>query len=168
MERSASYSRLGRFIVQFQHAEAALTELLVLMAGVDDEAVRILVNELEYSQRVKTTDVMFAWFINVRRNADQAAKSEFHRLMVELLSLGERRNEMVHSRYWDWTNVEGSMGLLRQSSNLRSSQGTRSDQEEELLPQAFENDLERLSQALQNLEGFRRRVIDWLYPDVAA
>ena len=167
MGRSESYGQLGRFIVQFQHAEAALTELLVLMAGADDEAVRILVNELEYSQRVKTTDVMFAWFINVR-NADETVKSEFHRLMVELLSLGERRNEMVHSRYWDWRNVEGSMGLLRQSSKLRASQGTRSEQEEELLPQAFDKDFERLSRALQNLEGFRRRVIDWLYPDVAA
>ena len=168
MERSESYTRLGRFIVQFQHAEAAITELLVLMASADDEAVRILVNELEYSQRVKTTDVMFARFIDVRRNTDQAAKQEFHHLMVELLSLGERRNEMVHSRYWDWEDVEGSTGLLRQNSKLRASQGTRDEQEEELLPQAFEKDFERLSQALQGLERLRLKVINWLYPDVAA
>lgn len=167
MERSESYSQLGQFIVQFQHAEAALTELLVLMAGADDEVVRILVNELEYSQRVKTTDVMFARFIDVRRDTDQPAKQEFHRLMVELLSLGERRNEIVHSRYWDWKDVEGSMGLLRQNSKLKASRGTRDEQEEELLPQAFEKDFERLSQALQCLESFRLRVIDWMYPDVA-
>ncbi|HEX4985685.1 MAG TPA: hypothetical protein VFV71_06385 [Burkholderiales bacterium] len=168
MEHSGSYSQLGRFIVQFQHAEAALTELLVLMADADDEAVRILVNELEYSQRVKTTDVMFARFIDVRRNIDQSTKQEFHRLMVELLSLGERRNEMVHSQYWDWKNVEGSLGLLRQNSGLKASQGRRDVQEEELLPHAFEKDFERLSQTLHNLESFRLKVIDWLHPDVAA
>ncbi|MDA0738386.1 MAG: hypothetical protein O2999_11325 [Nitrospirae bacterium] len=168
MERSESYSQLGLFIVQFQNAETALTELLTLMAGTDDEAVLILVNELEYSQRVKTTDVMFARFIDLHRDTDKTVKQEFHRLMVELLRLGERRNEMVHSRYWDWQNIEGSMGLLRQNSKLRASRGTRDEHEEELLPEAFDKDLESLSKALGGLEHFRLRVIDWLYPDVEA
>ena len=168
MERSESYSELGRFIVQFQHAEAVLTELLVLMAAADDEIVRIMVSELDYSQRVKTTDVMFARFIDVRGKVDQSVKQEFHRLMVKLLSLGERRNVMVHSRYWEWKDVEGSMGLLRQNSKLKASRGTREEQEEELLPQAFEKDFERLSQALRDLEHFRLRIIDWLYLGAAA
>ena len=36
----------------------------------------------------------------------------FHELMVELGKLGERRNELVHSKYNRWFNVEGKEGLL--------------------------------------------------------
>jgi hypothetical protein len=164
MEQSTSYHELGRFIVSFQHAEAALTELLVLMAKADDEAVRILVNELEYSQRVKTADVMFARFVDLRRQLDQAEKTDFHCLMIEFRNLGGRRNEIVHSKYTPWINVEGASGLLRENSRLRASKGTREDEEEELLPQAFAEDFRRLSAALQQLERFRPKVIDWLYP----
>ncbi len=164
MEQSTSYHELGRFIVSFQHAEAALTELLVLMANADDEAVRILVNELEYSQRVKTADVMFARFVDLRRQLDQAEKTDFHSLMIEFGNLGGRRNEIVHSKYTPWINVEGASGLLRENSRLRASKGTREDEEEELLPQTFAEDFRRLSAALQQLERFRLKVIDWLYP----
>jgi len=38
MSHPTAYHQLGRFIVSFQHAEAALTELLVLMVRADDEA----------------------------------------------------------------------------------------------------------------------------------
>ncbi len=168
MSHSASYGQLGRFIVEFQHAEAALTDLLVLISKADDEAVRILVNELEYSKRVKTTDVMFAWFVDVHRNAVEAEKLQFHRLMVELLRLGERRNDMVHSKYWDWINVEGAAGLLRQNSKLSGSAGKREEEEEELLPDAFEEDFGKLSSALNELEKYRLKIIDWLYPNETA
>ncbi|HEX5055921.1 MAG TPA: hypothetical protein VFX02_05435 [Gammaproteobacteria bacterium] len=60
INQSTAFHQFGRFIFLFQHIESALTELLVLMAEADDEAVRILANELEFSKRVKTTDVMFA------------------------------------------------------------------------------------------------------------
>lgn len=166
MHAPTSYQELGRFIVMFQHAEAALTNLLILVAKADDEAIRILVNELEYSQRVKTTDVMFARFVDILGNPDQPAKAEFHRLMVELGKLGERRNEIVHSKYSSWINVEGKLGLLRENSRLRASKGTREAQEEELLPEAFAEDLRRLSVALQELEYFRLKIIDCLFPDV--
>lgn len=162
MEHPTAYHELGRFIVSFQHAEAVLTELLVLMANADDEAVRILVNELEYSQRVNTTDVLFARFVDLLRNPDQAAKAEFHSLMVQLAKLGERRNEFVHSKYALWINLEGASGLLRENSRLRASKGMREEQEEELLPQALSEDFQRLSAALQELERFRLKIIDWL------
>jgi phenylpyruvate tautomerase PptA (4-oxalocrotonate tautomerase family) len=61
MNQPTAYHQIGRFIVSFQHAEAALTELLVLMAHADDEAIRILVNELEYGgvgQVVEKCDVI--------------------------------------------------------------------------------------------------------------
>lgn len=166
MQKPSSYQKLGRFIVVFQHTEAALTDLLVLMAKADDETIRILVNELEYSQRVKTTDVMFARFVDLSYDQDKSAKTEFHALMVKLLKLGERRNEIVHSRYKPLINVEGNSGLLRENSKLRGSKGTREEEEEELLPEAFSEDFERLRVARQELERFRLKVIDLLYPDL--
>jgi len=166
MTGQTAYHQLGKFIVNFQHAEAAINEILVFLAKADDEAVRILVNELEYSQRLKTADVLLARFVDLQREPDFSAKTEFHKLMVELGKLGERRNDLVHSKYMSWVNVKGAAGLIRQNSKLRASRGAREENEEELLPEAFDADFERLANALQGLEAFRLKVIDWLYPDV--
>lgn len=168
MTAPTAYHQIGKFIVYFQHVEAAINEILVLLANADDEAVRILVNELEYSKRLKTTDVMLARFVDLQRDPDLSAKADFHKLMNELGTLGERRNDLVHSKYTQWLNVEGALGLIRQNSKLRGSKGIREEDEEELLPEAFNADFERLDSALQKLEVFRLKVIDWLYPDVQA
>ena len=156
--------QLGQFIVSFQHAEAALTEMLVLMFDADDEAVRILVSELEYSKRVRATDVMFARFADLHLSLDETAKTDFHKLMEDLLKLGERRNAIVHSKYTPWINTEGSHGLIRENSKLKSKKGIRECEEEELLPEAFAADFSHLTLALRTLEGFRLRIIDTLYP----
>lgn len=168
MNNPTALHQLGRFIFLFQHTEAALTELLALMAGVDDEFIRILVNDLEYAQRVKTTGVLFARFLDIRRGSYEKEKGEFRALLVELLKLGERRNEIVHSKYSMWINVEGEHGLMRENSVLRASKGVREESEEELLPEAFELDCGRLSMALQILERFRLQIIEWHYPDEPA
>ena len=165
MNQPTAFHQLGRFIFLFQHVEAALTELLILMVRADDGAIRILINELEFSKRVKTTDVMFARFVDLLSEPDETAKAEFHKLMVDVLKLGERRNELVHSKYVVWINAEGSHGLLRQNSALRASKGFREDGEEELLPDALVDDGDKLDVALQALESFRLRVINWAYPE---
>ncbi|MBU0595052.1 MAG: hypothetical protein KKH74_15100 [Gammaproteobacteria bacterium] len=164
MEQPSAYHELGRFIVEFQLAEAALTDLLILMAKADDEAIRILINELSYSQRVKATDVMFARFVDLRRQLDPVEKDGFHCLMVEFGKLGERRNEIVHSKYTSWSNDEGSSGLLRENSRLRASKGTREEREEKLLPHVLTDDFRHLSTALNQLEGFRQKIIEWMNP----
>ena len=163
-----AYHQIGKFIVYFQHAEAAIDEILVLLANADDEAVRILVNELEYAQRLKTVDVMLARFVDLQPEPDLSAKADFHKLMGELGRLGERRNDLVHSKYTSWFNIEGAPGLIRQNSKLRASKGIREEAEEKLLPETFNGDLERIASALKELEAFRLKVIDWLYPDVQA
>jgi len=168
MNSPTALHQLGRFIFLFQHTEAALTELLALMVGTDDEFIRILVNDLEYNQRVKTTGVLFVRFLDIRRGSYETEKGEFRALIVELLKLGERRNEIVHSKYSIWTNVDGASGLIRENSVLRASKGIREESEEELLPEAFELDCGRLSIALQSLERFRLQVIQWRYPDEPA
>jgi hypothetical protein len=168
MDQPTPFHQLGRFIVLFQHIEAELTEMLVLMSRADDdEAIRILVNELEYSKRVKTTDVMFARFVDLLPSTDTVDKAEFHTLMVELGKLGERRNDIVHSRYVRWRNVDGVDGLIRYNSELSGKKGIREDVEEEILPERFEADCDRLSLALMALEKYRLMVIDRLYPEPA-
>lgn len=164
MKTPTAYHQLGRFIVAFQHLEHAVNRLLVLMADTDDGVVRILTNDLEYGKRLNTADVLFARFVDLRRNTRAEAKAEFHRLMVQLRELAERRNDLVHSRYNPWLNVDGKEGVLRTNSKLRGSKGEREEKEEELQPEAFDTDLRRLAAASAALEKFRLQVIDWLYP----
>lgn len=74
---------------------------------------------------------MFARFADLLREPDEAAKREFHNLMIKFGKLGERRNEIVHSKYAQWINVEGACvcGLLRQNSRLRAAKGMRDELE---------------------------------------
>ena len=166
MTLPTAYHQLGKFIVDFQHIETAVNDLLILLVEPSDsEAISILINELGYSERLKTADVLFARFIDLRRENDSTDKTEFHKLMAKLGNLGERRNNLVHSKYFHWINSEGKTGLIRENSKLRASKGMREQKEEELLPEALNIDLELLSNASQNLEKFRLKVIDYLYPD---
>ena len=131
----------------------------------DQEAVRILINELGYSQRLKTADVLLARFVDLQREPDLSVKTAFHTLMEDLRKLGERRNALVHSKYTSWRNVEGVDGLIRQNSRLRPKDGIRQEDEEELLPAAFNEDFDHLAKALRRLEVFRKKILDWLCPD---
>lgn len=160
-----AHHQIGKFIVAFQHAEETINEILVLLADADDEAIRILVNELQFAQRIKSADVLFARVVDLQRKPDLPAKAEFHQLLGDLLKLGERRNDLVHSKYMRWINVAGNEGLFRQNSKLRASRGIREEEEEELLPEAFNADLERLDIALRRLEVFRKKIIGWRYPE---
>jgi hypothetical protein len=102
----------------FQDVEAAINEILVLLVNVDSEAVLILINGLEYSQRLKTADVLFGRFVDLNGDSELSAKAEFHELIVKLMRLGERRNVLVHSEYMPWINIEGLAGLIRKNSNF--------------------------------------------------
>ncbi|MFZ6675733.1 hypothetical protein [Undibacterium sp. Xuan67W] len=166
MNSPTAYHQLGRFIVTFQHLEDTVNNLLVLLSDTDCSVVRILANDLEYGKRLNTADVLFAYFVDLRANIGDDAKVEFHKLMVELRELGERRNDLVHSRYNPWINVHGKEGLLRTNSKLRGKKGEREEVEEELQPEAFNIDIQRLNEAAIVLEKFRLQIIDWLYPEL--
>lgn len=166
---SSSQHQLGQFIVLFQHGEAALTELMVLMArSEDEEVIRMLLNDLEYSRRVRTAAVVYARFVSVSSPLDAAEKAEkitaFNKMRKDLLRLGEVRNTLVHSQYFLWTNVNGEPGLIRINSQLRG--GERNEVEHEMLPEAFAAEHIALSDALAKLEEFRLQIIDWIFPDV--
>lgn len=163
-----AYHQLGLFIVDFQHLEEKINDLLELISGGDGECVRILANDLEYAKRLNTADVLFARFVDVRINIASAEKVRFHELVVELGKLGQRRNDLVHSNYMRWEDIDQQEGLLRRNSKLRGKAGTRELSEEELKAEDFDKDLDRLRTAARSLEEFRLQVIDWLYPSDGA
>lgn len=166
MSKMTAYHQIGKFIVWFQNIESEINDFLVLLSKSEDENVRILVNELEYSKRLKTADVMFARFVDHLEIPDSSFKSDFHKMIIELGKLGERRNDIVHSKYTPWTNIHGNAGLIRENSNLRTKKGIREKDEEELLPEAFNSDFERLEKAFKQLQAFREKISEWKYPDV--
>lgn len=164
MSQTTAFHQLGRFIFLFQHIEAALTDLLVIMARADDETTRILINELEYGQRVTTTDVMYARFADLGPDLAKEAKNDFHKIMVELTDIGKRRNDIMHSKFSLWINVDGVDGLLRQNSKLKTGKSKifRKLDEEELLPGVLDADCNRMSLLLMQLEKYRLMIIGWL------
>ena len=164
MTTPSAYHQIGKLIVSCQQLENAVNNLIVLMADADTETIQILINELEFSKRLKTTDVLFSHFVDLRTNTDKAQKQAFHALMTELGKLGERRNVIVHSNYYNWIDIDGKVGLLRTNSKLSSKIGTREEQEEELQPTDFDSDLDRLNKASIEIEKFRLKIIDWLHP----
>lgn len=160
-----SYHLLGKFIVTFQHLEDCVKDVIsLLVQAKDEEMTRILMNELDNSERLKTVDVLFQRFTSVRSSDFQEEDSEFHKLITDLQRLGTRRNDIVHSNYFDWTNVDGASGLLRRNSKLRGSKGERIESEEELLPEQLWKDLGDLNNAYGRLEKYRLKIIDWVYP----
>ena len=52
-----------------------MNDLLVMLADTDDSVVDILVNDLEYGRRLKTADVLFAYFVDLRNNTQAETKT---------------------------------------------------------------------------------------------
>jgi hypothetical protein len=162
---SDPYHLLGKFVVTFQQLEDCVKEVITLLVQAkDEEMTSILMNELDNSARLKAVDVLFQRFTSVRTGNLIAENPGFHKLITELQKLGTRRNEIVHSNYYDWTNEHGEKGLLRQNSKLRGSKGTREELEEELLPKNLWEALTELNNAYGQLESYRLKIIEWLYP----
>ena len=99
--------------------------MIVLLADGDEENTLILVNDLDNSRQLLRADVLFVRFVDIRTNTnpneDVAAaatvKATFHELVGDLKKIGERRNELVQSRYMLWTNVRGGKKSLKRSYN---------------------------------------------------
>jgi hypothetical protein len=165
MTPSAALQSVGTYVVQFQQLESQINQIIVLLAGGDEEVTRILINELEFSKRLKTADVLFAYFLSLRTGDTKDMRNQFHALIATLGQVGERRNELVHSSYHYWITHEKKLGLIRRNARLRGAKGVLEQLEEELLPESFEQDLEQLNDITIQLERTRREVIAMIYPD---
>ena len=165
MIASDPYHLLGKFTVTFQHLENCVKEIIsLLVQAKDEEMALILMNELDNSARLKTVDVLFQRFTSVRAGDFEEENATFHKLVTDLLKLGARRNDIVHSHYYNWTTADGESGLLRHNSKLRGSKGERAESVEELLPKDLWQDLGDLNNACDRLESYRLKIIDWVYP----
>jgi hypothetical protein len=160
-----TYHQLGRFVVTFQHVEHAVTEIVLLLTQGDDEATKILIHDLGYAQRVRVASSMFTRFIDLRAEKSDKIKTDFYALLSELESIGQRRNELVHSRYVNWLQLGGAEGLLRTKQRRSNKSPATELTEEELNPESFEEDFLRLAKALMLLENVRLNILDMLYPE---
>lgn len=163
-----TYHQLGRFVVTFQHVEHAVTEIILLLTQGDDEATKMLVNDLGYAQRVRTASSLFTRFIDLQTKKDEQdgkAKTDFYALLSELEILGKRRNELVHSRYVNWHPLGGGQGLLRTKQRRPTKSPATELKEEGMTPESFEADFLNLAKALMLLENARLNILDLLYPD---
>ena len=160
---------LGEFVVRFQGLERGVNGLIKMLSRSDENIVDILINDLEFSRRIKTLDVLYFYYVSVYTNNDeQLAKNkhkEFHRFIVLLQRLAERRNSLVHSKYTYWQDVTGSDGLIRNNYILRGKDGEREEEDEELQPEAFDKDFTNLDEASEKMEFHRSEILDWQYPD---
>jgi len=155
--------QLGQFIVLFQHAEAAVNDLIVMMSGVDEDVVDILINNLGYAERVRTAAALMTRLERLAGRPESEWQKSFDALCERLIKLGSRRNHFVHSRWFHWRNVEGNLGLLRRNARIQRRTGLVDENEEELQPEAFEADLENLTAVLRELEVFRQQMLDVKY-----
>jgi hypothetical protein len=78
---NAAFHQLGLFVYSFQTVEREVEEIIVLLMNADEEMVAILMSELDFSQKLKTVDVLFSRFVNVRRGLPAADKDTFHKLI---------------------------------------------------------------------------------------
>jgi hypothetical protein len=155
--------QLGTFVVYFQHVEGAINELIALLSGADEDVVDILIDGLGYAERVRTADALVSRVERIAGRPNSEWHKEFHALCERLNRLGSRRNHFVHSRWFQWINVDGNRGLLRRHARIRPRTAAVEEIEEELQPDTFEADLEELTAVLQRLEAFRLQVLDRKY-----
>ena len=168
MPSPTTYDQLGRFIVKFQRLERQVVELTELLAGDQPVITAILTAELDFSKRVKTVDVLYSYFVELRVNSKmESSKKAFHKLCSTLLELAGRRNELVHSVFTPWLSVQGMPGLIRENARLSSSKGALVEIEEELLPDSLDAEIVNLSCVSVELEEYRVKIIDMLYPSEA-
>lgn len=161
MDNEYAYKQLGEFVVNFQVIENQIRELIIYIVDHSEDYIEILISDLEFANRVKKCDVIFSRFCDTCSGPENSDKEQFHRLMKRVLNAAERRNELVHSIFFTWQNIDGETGLLRQNYKNRASKGVLEMQEEELLPKDLINDITKLEKISEDIEKFRLQVIDW-------
>lgn len=158
------YHQLGKFVVIFQRLEAQVTDIVVQIVKGNPEFIRILITQHEFSSLLKTTDVLFSRYVD-ERTINDSEKAIFHKLVVECFKLAELRNSLVHSQYFDLVKGDEPIALVRENSKLRGGKGIRLEESEDLTKEKFEEYFTRLNLAINELEAFRLKIIDWNYPN---
>ena len=122
-----------------------------------------MITQHEFSSLLKTTDVLFSRYVD-ERIIDDSEKGIFHKLIVECSKLAELRNRIVHSQYFDLVKGDEPIALVRENSKLSGGKGSRVEKTEDLTKKDFEEYFAKLNIAIDELEAFRLKIIDWNYP----
>lgn len=157
------YFQLGKFVVIFQSLEAQATEIVLQIVNGNDEFVKILITQHEFSSLLKTTDVLFSRYVD-ERTIDDSEKNIFHKLIVDCNKLAELRNTIVHSQYIDLVKGDEHIALVRENSKLSGGKGARVEETEDLTKEDFEKYFDQLNVVINELEKFRLKIIDWNDP----
>lgn len=165
MESNPAFHQLGRFIYRFQSVEEQIEGLIFLMVDADEVMVKMLLNELDFSGKLKAVDVMFARYIDLRKLCSNYKKS-FHREINKLVNLSKSRNALVHSQYSQYTDVDGKTGLILTDFRLKPSKGNLEENEIEVMDGSLDNEIEEIDSAIINLNDYRLKIISWQYPDL--
>ncbi len=165
MTEQRGYTELGKFVVRFQGVEDNLNEVIrLLMRAKDDEMVDIAITPLGYHNKLDVSGALLKRFLDCHTIDDSEAELDgYYSLINRLSKLGTRRNALVHSTYFEWIDVHGQPGLIRQNSKIKKKAGL-SEEEESLLPADFDSDFEALKQCAGKLESYRLKIINWVNP----
>ena len=164
MTTEALHARLGHFVLTFQAVEAAMVELIVQIVSADPEYVATLTAELEFTAKTRALDVIYTRFAQMHHISPESPEPKLHKLAVRIQKLAIRRNDLVHSFYALLTTVDGTFALARQPTKLKPSEGRRTQDGEDILPERLEQEIMEMRKILGELEGFRLSVIDVQYP----
>ncbi len=157
------YHQLGKFVVLFQRLEAQVTDIVLKIINGNEEFVRILIRQHEFSSLVKTTDVLFSRYVD-ERTIDDGEKKIFHNLIVKCSKLAELRNDLVHSQYYDLVENNEPIALVRENSKLSGGKGERVEKSEDLTSEDFEKYYIQMNDTISELEQFRLKIIGWNNP----
>ena len=165
MAENAHYQQLGKFVDLVQGLESSLIEIISAITG-EDYAVETLPVETKYRRLVGSTDIIFSHFVDLLRQPDLEAKTRFHKLIERCLDIGVLRDRLNHSKYALLRSAGDIVAPVNEKAKLKfKGDSPRQVLGEDLPFESFEPYFQEIADVRAELESFRRKVIEWKYPD---
>jgi hypothetical protein len=161
MNIDVSHARLGQFIVDFQQVEAEVENIVLLLAGGNELAIKMLLARMEYGALLTAADSLFAYAADSTNGIKPDRVKQFHKLMDDLHRLGQRRNQLVHSTYMPLRSIDGEVGLWRENMTVDRNKGKYKNEEDTLMPAALLSETKKIRELLHRIEEFRIELISW-------
>jgi hypothetical protein len=166
MDIPSIHQELGKFVVLFQTMDSVVNEIIYQISDGKSYVAEAFITKTEFTAKMEIADVIFTHYVDITANTNSDSKNEFHSLMNRCKKIGQDRNIIVHSVYYPLTKIDGSKRLIQQNPRLRFKDGSEiSVNDKELCLEDFENLNIKITSALNELEKFRIKIIDWKYPE---
>ncbi len=166
MEISSIHRELGRFVVLFQTMDNAVNEIIFQISDNKSYVAEAFLAKTEFSSKMEIADVIFTHYVDITANTDEETKGDFHSLMNACKEIGQARNTIVHSVYYNLEKIDGSMRLIQKNPRLKFKDGSRiSLNDKELSLDDFKQYNKKINDVLEKLEEYRLKLIEWKYPE---